>query len=272
MPAIDEETVAGATAQEGRGAAVAVVYYTDPLCSWSWAFEPQWRRLRFEVGDRLAWRYRMGGMIPDWARYSDPVNAVSRPLQMAPQWFHVRHLTGMPIDERIWFEDPPDSSYPACIAVKAAERQSPQAAERYLRHLREAVMLDRRNIARRAVILAVADELAADDLSRGAPERFDADRFRRDLDDAASLDAFRADLKEARYLGIGRFPALTLHREGAPGIGIIGYRPYGVLRAALARIAPDLAPSRRARSRAEYEAYWGRLTERELAEALDMPR
>src|SRR5512143_835188 len=142
------------SAAHGCGAAVAVVCYTDPLCSWSWAFEPQWRRLRFEGGDRLAWRYRMGGMIPDWSRYSDPVNAVSRPLQMAPQWFEVRHVTGMPIDERIWFEDPPASSHPACIAVKAAELQSSEAAELYLRRLREAVMLDRRNIARREILLA----------------------------------------------------------------------------------------------------------------------
>src|SRR3546814_17149873 len=45
-----------------------IVYFTDPLCSWSWALEPQWRRLLFTFGDRLYWRYRMGGMIPDWTR------------------------------------------------------------------------------------------------------------------------------------------------------------------------------------------------------------
>ena len=32
-----------------------------------------------------------------------------------------RHVSGMPIDDRIWLEDPPSSSYLACLAVKAAE-------------------------------------------------------------------------------------------------------------------------------------------------------
>ena len=67
--------------------AVDVIYYTDPLCSWSWAFEPVWRRLRYELGDQLAWRYRMGGMIPDWRHYADPLNDVASPA-------HDRAATG----------------------------------------------------------------------------------------------------------------------------------------------------------------------------------
>src|SRR3546814_21038319 len=54
-----------------------IVYFTDPLCSWSWALEPQWRRLLFTFGDRLSWRYRMGGMLPDWTRFSDQIGRAS---------------------------------------------------------------------------------------------------------------------------------------------------------------------------------------------------
>ena len=61
----------------------------------------------------------------------------------------------MPIDDRIWVEDPPTSSYPACIAIKAAELQSAEAADLYLGWLRHAVMTQRRNIARREVLLEV---------------------------------------------------------------------------------------------------------------------
>lgn len=35
---------------------------------------------------------------------------------------------GMPIDLMIWNDDPPHSSKPACLAVKAAEMQSPSAS------------------------------------------------------------------------------------------------------------------------------------------------
>lgn len=248
------------------GAAIEIAYHTDPLCCWSWAFEPQWRRLRYEYGDRLAWRYRMAGMIAGWDGYDDPINAISRPAQMGPLWMQARHLSGMPIDDRIWIEDPPSSSYPACLAVKAAELQSQLAGERLLRRLREAVMTKRRNVARPEVIQIVADELAGDE-----PERFDADRFRRDLDGRAAVDALREDIKELRYLGIGRFPALTLRRAGGPGIIVVGYRPYHALLAALARVAPELEPARRVGSRAEYEAYWGHSTDREIDEAVSAP-
>jgi predicted DsbA family dithiol-disulfide isomerase len=221
--------------------ALEVVYYTDPLCCWSWAFEPHWRRLCAELSGALDCRYRMAGMIADWGSYSDPLNSVSRPLQMGPIWREAQHLTGVSVDDRIWMEDPPASSYPACLAVKAAELQSAEAADLYLRRLRAAVMTQRRNIARREVLLELADEVAA-----AAPDRLDADRLRRDLDGPAAREALREDIKEARYRGIGRFPTLTLCLPGGTGIVLVGYRPYEALLSALAGIAPELASVRQA--------------------------
>ena len=237
---VEPATVAGSERDPVTAApSVEVVYYTDPLCCWSWAFEPHWRRLRDEFGGALDYRYRMGGMIADWSKYNDPLNAVSRPVQLGPLWREAQHTAGVPVDDRIWVEDPPASSYPACIAVKAAELQSLDAADLYLRRLREAVMTERRNIARREVLLELADQVAA-----AAPDRLDADRLRRDLDCEAPLEALRADIKEARYRGIGRFPTLTLRRRSGAGVVIVGYRPYDALLAALARIAPELEPRR----------------------------
>jgi len=245
---------------------VAVTYYTDPLCSWSWALEPQWRRLRYEFGDQLTWRYRMGGMIADWHSFNDPLNSVSKPVQMGPNWFQVRVVSGMPINERLWHEDPPDSSYPACLAFKAAEQQGPTVAERYLRRLREAVMLERRNIARRDVLLALAAECAGADAGEGG---LDYARFTRDLAEPRTLDAFRDDLKDVRYHTIGRFPSLTLQQQDGTGVIIVGYRPYPMMREALAHLAPDLAPARAATDIAAYVSAWGSLTAREIAEAFD---
>jgi hypothetical protein len=54
------------------------------LCCWSWALEPHWRRLRDEFGAALACRYRMAAMIAGWDSYNDPLNTVSRPVQMGP--------------------------------------------------------------------------------------------------------------------------------------------------------------------------------------------
>lgn len=244
-----------------------IAYYTDPLCSWSWALEPQWRRLRYEFDEQIAWRYSMGGLIADWQSFSDPLNAISRPAQMGPQWFQVQDASGMPIDGRIWADDPPTTSYPACIAVKAAERQGARQGERYLRRLREAVMLERRNIAHRETLLDLARPLATD---KTGCDTLDIEQFEREMDGQEARDAFRDDMKDARYRDIGRFPTLILRHTAGPAVIIIGFRPYTALRAALERVGPGLEPCRSAENIVAYAAYWGRITARESAEALEM--
>ena len=49
---------------------VGVTYYTDPGCSWAWGTEPKVRKLVWEFGERLAWRYVMGGLVGDRAVYA----------------------------------------------------------------------------------------------------------------------------------------------------------------------------------------------------------
>ncbi|HTG33034.1 MAG TPA: DsbA family protein [Thermoanaerobaculia bacterium] len=239
---------------------IEVTYFTDPLCSWSWAFEAIWRRLRYELQGRIAWRYALGGMIPDWKSFNDPLHSVHRPAQMGPSWYEVRHLTGMPIDEMIWVEDPPASSYPACVAVKAAGRQSTAVEEAYLRRLREAVMLERRNVARREVLTELFEELAGNPL-----------RFRRDLVGGEALEAFREDLKDAGYRNIGRFPAFVLRGATGRAVLLVGYRPYAVFREAMAAVAPDLAPSQTAADPIAYALHWKSITAAEVAEAVGRP-
>jgi predicted DsbA family dithiol-disulfide isomerase len=263
-----------AGAEHVAAPAVEATYYTDPLCSWSWGFEPELRRLRYEFGRALGWRARMTGLIPSWDRFSDPVNAVSRPLQMGPVCVEVRHRTGQPLDDRVWVENAPASSYPACLAVKAAGLQSEAAAEAVLRRLREAVFLERRDVSDPATLRALARSVAD-----ARPDLLDFSRFSTDLAGPEAEAAFRDDLREARYLGLTRTPALTLRcvdgaAEGADdGQGrtllLVGYRPYAVLRRALAHLAPGLEPARRATDVGAYAAFWGGATEREVAEALD---
>jgi putative protein-disulfide isomerase len=251
---------------------VEVIYYTDPLCSWSWAFEAVWRRLRYELGGRIAWRYVLGGMIPDWQTFNDPLHSVHRPAQMGPSWYEVRHRTGMPIDEMIWLQDPPASSYPACVAVKAAGLQGAAVEEAYLRRLREAVMLERRNVARREVLVETFEELAGHDLLDPLdPLAPVTARFRRDLVGDEALEAFRADLKDAGYREIGRFPTFVLRGAAGRAVLVVGYRPYAVFREALAAVAPDLEPSRTAADPVAYALHWGSITAAEVAEALGRP-
>lgn len=249
----------------GEGA-VFIEYYTDPLCSWSWAFEAQWRRLRYECVGHLVWRYHMGGLIADWQSYDDPFNDIRGPAQMGPQWFQVQKVSGMPLDEHIWQADPPASSYPACIAVKAAECQGQTIADAYLRRLREAAMMESRNIARREILLAVARQTASESAGDRA---LNLARFEADLDSPETMEAFRQDLRNAAYLSIGRFPTLILRRNDGRGIVLVGYRPYDPLCAALEHLMPGLCRTTQLSGEdlaVDYVTHWRRITARELAE------
>lgn len=245
--------------------ALEIVYYTDPLCCWSWAFEPQWRKLRYEFRDLILWRYCMGGLIPDWKHYNDAVNSISRPSQMGPLWYEARQISGMPIYDKLWSEDPPGSSFPSCVAVKCAALQSRQAEEDYLRLLREAAMLEGKNIAKREVLLDIATSLEA----RNSVD-FDSNRFERDLLSKKGNELFKEDLKEVRYNNVHRFPALTISNNGK-GVIIVGFRPYKALVEALKVVQHSIQPlvQDQDKRKEEYMALWKSATERELEELVD---
>jgi predicted DsbA family dithiol-disulfide isomerase len=246
----------------GTADRVAVTYYTDPLCCWSWALEPQWRRFRFEYQDHVSWRYCMGGLLPGWKQFADPVHAVSRPAQMGPLWMEAAHLSGMPIQNKIWSLNPPASSYPACMAVKCAEEQSFPAGEAYLRLLREAVMIRGKNISSGTILFELAEELAVQQ-----PSVFNVQQFRSAMESEVGLETFRADLNEVQTKNIKRFPALVFRRQGHQPLLLLGYRPYVVWLELMNRLAPDLKRKESA-SIEEYRAYWSHLLEREEAEML----
>lgn len=216
---------------------IQVEYYTDPLCCWSWALEPVWLQLRQRYGSALSWRCVLGGMIESWETFRDPLNDIGRPAQLAPLWHMAGRATGAAIDPGIWHIDPPASSYPASVAVKAAALQGEQAGERYLGLVREAVMVRRLNVARREVLLQLGDELGV-----FRPGRFDVARFAEELAGDEARDAFTADLQRVRFLGIGRFPTIVVH--GVKGSRIaVGYRPVEVLERMLLAVSGAGAPA-----------------------------
>jgi putative protein-disulfide isomerase len=157
---------------------VRLRYYTDPACPASWAAEPAVRRLLVEFGADLSITYVMGGLARG---YEPPYEARVR------EWLEHADRSGMPFDPLLWTEGPIRSTYPACIAVKAAAEQGVEAAGRYLRALREGLMCFRRKLDAKEALVEEA---------RGAG--LDVERFRIDLDSHAILEAFGADLEARR--------------------------------------------------------------------------
>jgi predicted DsbA family dithiol-disulfide isomerase len=157
---------------------VRLRYHTDPACPASWAAEPALRRLMAEFGADLSITYVMGGLARE---YEPPYE--SRVME----WLDHADRSGMPFDPRLWTEGPIRSTYPACMAVKAAAEQGPGAAGRYLRALREGLMCLRRKLDAKEALVQEA---------RGAG--LDVGRFRIDLESHAIVEAFGADLEATR--------------------------------------------------------------------------
>ena len=205
------------------GQAINIVYYTDPLCCWSWAMEQQLAQLENECSTPVNWRYCLGGLLPGWGLFTDNQNNILRPAQMGPLWMHAGEMLGLTLAHRIWVEDPPASSYPACIAVKCAELQSAEAGKLYLHYVRKAVMVHGLNIAKQDELLEVAKKTAV--LLPG----FSLSQFEEDMKTDQGMEAFRKDLQEVKYRNINRFPTLLIQQQGLPGVLVTGYRPAEVL-------------------------------------------
>ena len=127
---------------------VQVRFYTDPACPWSWAAEPALRRLMWEFEGELEFVWVMGGLARVRPEYRDEEGGIGS----APTASRTSCRTGWrcgaradACDPRIWTQNPLDSTYPACQAVKAAAEQGWQAAYRYLRRVREGIMFERRS-------------------------------------------------------------------------------------------------------------------------------
>jgi putative protein-disulfide isomerase len=202
---------------------VRLSYYTDPACSASWAAEPALRRLMVELGPDLQLEYVMGGLARE---YKGDLG------WLVAEWLDTADRSAMPVDPRLWTEGPIGSTYPACMAVKAAAEQSNDGGYRYLRALREGLMCFRRKLD---TTEALVEEARAAGL--------DAARFRIDLESHATVEAFGQDLERvrevpehARAAGAGdRIPLPTLSVAGEAGTTrwLFGLQPYEAWRDAV---------------------------------------
>jgi putative protein-disulfide isomerase len=215
-------------------AKLEVTWYTDPHNIWCWGCEPTVRRLQIVYADSVELRVRQGGLFEDfspfreqWARMSggrwtDSVRAFFEAVA-------AQHQMPMDSDRMIASVDDFNSTWPACIAAKAADLQGPHLGRRFLRALREAWCLDARAIHRVGVQTDVAREAG-----------LEVDGFARALEDGTAKQAFESDRKECERLGVTGFPTFTIG-TGETTARLNGWQPWEVFEDALRQVAPSLA-------------------------------
>lgn len=209
-------------------------YFTDPLCSWSWGNEPHYRKLREEFGDQIQWRHRLGGLIERWSGDAK---------EMARHQEEASMKTEMPVDSSFWIENPPTSSHPACIAVKAAGLQGADLEDAYLRRIREGFLTEKRQLDNKEALLKLAGEIPG----------ISIDRLRMDIDsDAAKLafsedwEAARSPVPEARDTTVteGRlrysFPALLITNDSGEHRILDGDNTYEDYITAIKELSPEI--------------------------------
>lgn len=199
---------------------IELVEYTDPYCTWCWGSEPILMKIREVYGDQVKISFKMGGLVKDIADFYDPVNNIGGEgmfKQVAEHWLDASRRHGMPVDPRIFQDVAGDfrSTYPASIAYKAAQMQSPELADKYLRRMREAAAAERRPIHKREVQVELAKEIG-----------LDSEKFLNALEDGSAEKTFYEDLRECRALGITGFPTFQVKNREGRSAYLTGYRRF----------------------------------------------
>jgi putative protein-disulfide isomerase len=224
-----------------------VTVLTDPFCPWSWAAEPQLRRLQIEFGDSVAFTFVIVGLHRRIEAADAAALAVATVDAMAE--------SGMPADPRVFLVDPPRSTHPAGLAVAAVAEQGDPGP--FIRRLREAILLERRRMDTAPALLDAARETVRADAG------LDLDRLRVDFGSNAILERFGEDLERGRGVTT---PAFWV----GDGPLVEGYGPYDRLRrAALGAGAVPAADGRPGVE--EVLRRFGRLATPEVAAACDLP-
>lgn len=198
---------------------IRIDYYTDPLCSWCFAAEPMLDQVKAHFQDRIELHYKM---FPLFDHVREVMNDPARLWTIADRYRIVSKKTGVYIDNKVWYNDPPESAWPACQAIKTAERQGLTAADCYMKLLRESVMLEGKNIAKPAVQIELAAKIG-----------LDLPRFEKDLADPKRKEEVLADIRDAQKENVESRPHFVLTNTQGDKVAIAGPRLFSLFKEAI---------------------------------------
>ncbi len=136
---------------------VLVEYFTDPLCSACFVFDPTLEELKELYEGKIDFRSIMGGMMPKNRFFGEEAEAMALNIERMGESFN------MPMSGKLMRENPVDSSYPPSLAFLSVKKQDSKKADTFLRRLREAVYIEDRDISKEAVLLDLVSELDIDE-------------------------------------------------------------------------------------------------------------
>ena len=207
-----------------------IAHFTDPLCFWCYAMEPEMRKIRVLLDDQLEYRIVMGVLSADVreivgggadsdVRFELYRATLSNYLKQAAK------SVGMPFSDNLMASNPEDLiSLPLSLAYCAMKMLDENIAEAYLRRMRECIFAEGRSLATMDAQAELASEFP-----------IDVEQFRDIIENGAAAPILQQGVDECRVYGVMSFPTLLV-QYGENRIMIHGYRSFEELREAIALV------------------------------------
>lgn len=240
-----------------------IAHFTDPLCFWCYAMEPEMRKIRVLLDGQLEYRIVMGVLSADireiigYDEEADLRYELYRAM-LANHFRDVAPKVGMPLSlDNMLAHGPEDLvSLPLSLAYCAMRMIDADIAEAYLRRMRECVFAEGRSLS------SVEDQVA---LASEFP--IDVDLFRANLEGDEVAKVLQQGVDECRLYGIAAFPTLIL-QWGDKRVAVQGYHTFEELKQAIAQATDgDINLSDAEFSTPALEAYvdrFGKVAAREI--------
>jgi 2-polyprenyl-6-methoxyphenol hydroxylase-like FAD-dependent oxidoreductase/predicted DsbA family dithiol-disulfide isomerase len=203
-----------------------ILYFTDPICSTCWIFQPILRKLKLNYDSHVDIEYRMGGLLNNWEDYKN--EKITSPLDAAMLWNDMREKHDVPMIGDVWIEDPLKSSYPASIAFKAAQLQDSDKAISFLRRMKEMLFIEKKNINNWINIEPAA-------LFSG----LDSALLKQQIN-ASALTHFEEDLEMAKRFDVKVFPTLLFEVDSKIVYTLKGLQSYEMIESIIQTYCPTI--------------------------------
>lgn len=235
---------------------ITIKYFTDPVCSTCWIFQPLLRKLKLEYEEGIAIHYHMGGLLPNWETYKN--DKIKGPKDAARLWDEMRTKYNFPIFGEVWLNDPLSSSFPASIAFKAAQIQDGDKAISFLRRLKELLFIEKKNINHIENIENCA-------LFVG----LDAALLFKDMK-LKAIELFEADLLLAATWDVKVFPTLIFEKNNKFFKKLKGLQAYEKIEEVLMEINPLLSKNKNLPSSLDLFSIYNNMTTKEFSYLLNL--
>ena len=186
----------------------SLVYIHDPMCSWCWAFAPQYEKLIEKLPHNINHYRVLGGLAPD----SNEAMPEQMQAHLQEVWRTIsERVPGTVFNFDFWKEcQPRRSTYPACRGVIAARAQGDDWERPMIRGIQLAYYLQAKNPSNNQTLIEIAENL-----------RMDIGQFDAALNSNATNQILIDEINFSRQLGIQGFPSLVvLNKNRATPISV----------------------------------------------------